>query len=70
MKFGLRTPSLTRSLRARTTGRITRSLKSAINPFYGKKGTGWVRDPKRAAYNTVYRRTSFGLRDLVNLFRR
>ena len=30
-----------------------------INPMYGKKGMGWIRDPKRAAYNKVYRKTTF-----------
>lgn len=68
MKFGFRKPSPMRSLRARTTGRLKRSVKSSINPFYGKKGTGWVRNPRRAAYNKVYNKTSFGLRDLFRLF--
>lgn len=69
MKFGLRRPSPMRSLRARTTGRLTRSVKSSINPLYGKKGTGWVRNPRRAARGAVYKRTSFGWRDLFRLFR-
>lgn len=37
MKFGLRTPSLKRSVRARTTGRAKRAIKKAIIPGYGKK---------------------------------
>lgn len=61
MKFGIRTPSLTRSLRARTTGALTRSIKRSINPLYGKKGMGWVRNPKKALYNKVYHKTSIGL---------
>ncbi|MDQ6754292.1 MAG: hypothetical protein M3017_13030 [Actinomycetota bacterium] len=65
MKFGFRTPSLTRSIRARTTGRLKRSVKRAVIPFYGRRGTGWVKNPKRAAYNAVYRRTSFGLGDVL-----
>ena len=36
MKFGFRTPNLKKSFKARTTGRIKRSAKKAINPFYGK----------------------------------
>lgn len=64
MKFGLRTPSLKRSFKARTTGKWKRKLKRTINPFYGKKGMGFIRNPKRAVYNKVYHRTTFGLSDL------
>ena len=38
MKFGFRTPSLKKTLKARTTGAIKRKAKSAVNPLYGKKG--------------------------------
>ncbi|AZZ39061.1 hypothetical protein C0Z10_04055 [Acidipropionibacterium jensenii] len=64
MKIGMRTLSLTKSLRARTTGRATRAVKRAIIPGYGKKGMGWIKDPKRAARNAVYRRTTFSVWDL------
>lgn len=64
MKFGLRTPSLKRSVRARTTGRAKRAIKKAIIPGYGKKGIGWIKDPKKAAYNKVYKKTSFSLWDI------
>ena len=64
MKFGLRTPSLKRSFVARTTGRAKRSIKRTIIPGYGKKGMGWIRNPKRAAYNKIYHRTSFSIFDL------
>lgn len=64
MKFGLRTPSLKRSFKARTTGKWKRKLKRTINPFYGKKGMGFVRNPKKAVYNKVYHRTTFGISDL------
>jgi hypothetical protein len=70
VKIGLRKPSLKRSIKARTTGRLKRKVKRAVNPFYGKKGVGWVRNPKRAAYNKVYRKTTFGIGDLFKgLFR-
>lgn len=49
-----RTPSIKKSFKARTTGRMKRSMKRAINPTYGKKGMGWVKNPKRAMYNKVY----------------
>jgi hypothetical protein len=61
MKFGIRTPSVTRSIRARTTGALKRTIKRSVNPQYGKKGTGWTRNPRKALYNTVYHKTSIGL---------
>ena len=54
MKFGLRTPNLKSSLKARTTGRAKRAVKKAVIPGYGKKGMGWVTNPKKAAYNKIY----------------
>jgi len=63
MKFGIRTPSIKRSIRARTTGRAKRAIKKAINPFYGKKGMG-IFHPKKALYNKIYRKTSFSLFDI------
>ena len=50
MKFGMRTPSLKRSISARTTGQLKRSVKRAIIPGYGKKGMGWIKNPKKALY--------------------
>lgn len=64
MKFGLRKPSLKKSISARTTGRLKRAIKRAIIPGYGKKGMGWLRDPKKAAYNKIYNKTTVGVRDL------
>lgn len=64
MKFGMRTPSLKRSLKARTTGRLTRSVKRALIPGYGRKGMGWMTNPRKALYNKVYRKTTFSLWDL------
>ena len=37
MKFGIRKPSLKKSLKARTTGKLKRSVKKALIPGYGKK---------------------------------
>ena len=64
MKIGVRKPSLKRSIKARTTGRAKRAVKRAVIPGYGKKGSGWVKDPKRAAYNAVYHKTTVGISDL------
>lgn len=64
MKFGVRTPSLKRSISARTTGRAKRPIKKALIPGYGKKGRGWITNPKKAAYNKVYRKTTVSFWDL------
>ena len=64
MKFGVRTPSLKRSLKARTTGKAKRAVKKALLPGYGKKGAGWIKNPKKAAYNKVYNKTSFSMWDI------
>lgn len=63
MKFGLRTPSLKKSISARTTGQLKRAVKRAVIPGYGKKGIGLLH-PKRAMYNKVYNKTTFSIFDL------
>ena len=65
MKFGFRTPNLKKSIKARTTGRIKRMAKSAVNPLYGKKGMGYINNPKKAIYNKIYNKTSFGISDTL-----
>lgn len=64
MKFGMRKPSLKKSISARTTGRAKRSLKRAVIPGYGKKGTGFIKNPKKAVYNKAYNKTTFSIFDL------
>lgn len=58
MKIGVRTPSLSKSLKARTTGRIKRQMKRAVNPLYGKKGMGFITNPEKAIYNKVYHKVT------------
>ena len=65
MKIGFRTPSLSKSFRAMTTGRAKRSMKSTINPLYGKKNIGLITNPKKSVYNRVYKRTTIGLLDII-----
>lgn len=64
MKIGMRKPSLKKSIKARTTGKAKRAVKKAVIPGYGKKGRGWLKDPKKAAYNKVYKKTTFSIFDL------
>lgn len=57
MKFGFRKPSLNKRIAARI------SVKRIIRHNLGLKaprGWGWITNPKRAAYNRVYNRTSRG----------
>lgn len=60
----MRKPSLKKSIKARTTGKAKRALKKAVIPGYGKKCTGWIKNPKKAAYNKVYKKTTFSIFDL------
>jgi hypothetical protein len=67
MKVGVRKPSVKKSISARTTGRVKRTVKRSVNPFYEKKGTGWIKNPERAAKNAIYHRTTVGLSDVVKV---
>lgn len=64
MKIGMRKPSIKKSLKARTTGKLKRKVKSEVVPLYGKKGTGIIKDPKKAVYNKIYNKTSFSIFDI------
>nr|WP_076389188.1 hypothetical protein [Vaginimicrobium propionicum] len=64
MKFGMRKPSLKRSIKARTTGRAKRAVKRALIPGYGRKGMGFIKNPKKSMKNSVYKRTTFSIWDL------
>lgn len=64
MKIGMRKPSLKKSFKAQTTGKLKRKMKKSINPLYGKKGMGWINNPKKAMYNKVYKKTTFSWKDL------
>lgn len=65
MKMGMRKPNVKKSIKARTTGKIKRSVKRSVNPLYGKKGVGFIKDPERSVKNAIYHRTTFGVRDIV-----
>ena len=65
MKVGYRKPNLKKSIKARTTGKVKRKIKKSVNPFYGKKGMGYVKNPKRAIKNKMYHKTTFGTTDVI-----
>ncbi len=64
MKFGMRKPSLKRSIKARTTGRAKRAVKRALIPGYGRKGMGFIKNPKKSMKNSIYKRTTFSIWDI------
>lgn len=66
MKIGIRTPSINKRISARTTGRIKREIKSSINPLYGKKGMGYINNPKKAIYNKVYNKTTTSIDSILS----
>lgn len=62
MKFGMRKPSLKKMISART------SPKRFIRQNLGLKaprGWGWLTNPKKAAYNRIYNRTSFSILNML-----
>jgi hypothetical protein len=58
----LRKPSWRKSMAARTSP--TRALRRALG-IHTPRGWGWLTNPKRAAYNRVYNRTSISWRKLA-----
>jgi len=62
MKFGFRIPSLTKRIAART------SWKRYVRNNMGLKaprGYGWLTNPKKAAYNRIYNRTTVGCGTMI-----
>lgn len=69
MRIGMRKPSVKRMIKARTTGRAKRAVKRAVIPGYGKRGMGFVKNPKRAVKGAIYRRTTFSVWDLFRYWK-
>lgn len=61
MKFGYRKPSIKKSIKARTTGKIKRKVKKAINPMYGQKGMGFVKNPQKSIKDSIYHKTTYDI---------
>jgi hypothetical protein len=62
MKFGMRKPSIKKSLSARL------SLKRAVRHRLGLKvprGYWFITNPKKALYNRVYNRTTVSIFDIL-----
>lgn len=65
MKFGIRKPNYKARFKARTTGKLKREMKKAVNPFYGKKGVGFIKDPSKSVKSAIYHRTTVGVPSLL-----
>ena len=64
VKIGIRKPSIKKSIAART------SIKRQVVQRAGlkmPKGYGWVRSPKKFAYNKIYNRTTISFWDLLKM---
>jgi hypothetical protein len=57
MKFGFRIPSFKKRIAARTS--FKRVVRHNLG-FKAPKGFGWLTNPKKAAYNKIYNKTSRG----------
>jgi hypothetical protein len=65
MKFGIRKPNYKARFKARTTGKLKREMKRAVNPFYGKKGVGFIKDPSKSVKSAIYHKTTVGVPSLL-----
>src|SRR3954454_23787341 len=67
MKFGILTPSLRKRIAARRS--VKRYVRHSLG-FKAPRGWGWLTNPKKAAYNRLYSRTTFGINDVFRIGRR
>jgi hypothetical protein len=57
MKFGFRKPSIKKKIAARTS--VRRIVRHNLG-LKAPQGFGWLTNPKKAAYNRVYNKTTVG----------
>ena len=57
MKFGLRIPSITKRIAARTS--VKRIVQNKLG-LKAPRGYGWITNPKKFVYNKVYNKTTVG----------
>ena len=62
MRIGFRRPSLRKSIAARTSRR--RFVRHRLG-LEAPRGWGWVTNPRRALYNRISYRLTFGWRDVM-----
>jgi len=66
MKFGMRIPSVKKSLVAKTS--VKRYIRHSLG-VKAPRGWGWLTNSKKAAYNKVYRKTTFSIFDIFKIFK-
>ena len=66
MKFGIRKPNYKTRIKARTIGKLKRRAKKAVNPFYGKKGVGFIKNPEKSIKSAIYHRTTIGIPPIIS----
>jgi hypothetical protein len=64
MKWGIRKPSLGKRFAARTS--VRRYVRHSLG-LKAPRGFGWVTNPRRAAYNRIYNRTTIKADNLIVL---
>jgi hypothetical protein len=64
MKFGVRKPSLRKSFAARTSAK--RIIRNSLG-LKAPRDYGWITNPKRAAYNRIYNRTTVSALSIFGL---
>jgi hypothetical protein len=64
MKFGLRIPSLTKRIAARTS--VKRIVQNEL-VLKAPRGYGWVTNPHKFIYNKVYNKTTTGNGCMITL---
>lgn len=62
MKFRVRKPSIRKRVSARTS--VKRQLIHSLG-LKKPKGMGWITNPKKAAYNKIYNKTSIDIFKLI-----
>lgn len=65
MKVGIRKPNVKKMVKARTVGKVKRAVKKSVNPLYGKKGVGYLKNPEKAIKNKIYHDTTVGMSDIL-----
>lgn len=63
-KVGIRDVSISKSLSAKTTGKVKKQIKSTFDPTYNVKGMGMIKNPKRAIKNKIYKKTTKSVKSL------
>jgi hypothetical protein len=64
MKFGFRVPSIKKRIAARTS--VKRYIRHSLG-LKAPRGWGWLTNPKKAAYNRIYNKTTVGSGCMITL---